>query len=59
MLDFKIGKIAEAEEEQDQDKNYGPVGLTTGGSNNFTLTRNLKLALSCRPTPLAYMFCIK
>ena len=29
MLDLKIGKIAE----QDQDKNYGPVGLTTGGSN--------------------------
>ena len=32
MLDLKIGKIAA--EEQDQDKNYGPVGLTTGGSNN-------------------------
>ena len=34
MLDLKIGKIAaEVVEEQDQDKNYGPVGLTTGGSN--------------------------
>ena len=30
MLDLKIGKIAAG---QDQDKNYGPVGLTTGGSN--------------------------
>ena len=32
VLDLKIGKIAEG---QDQDKNYGPVGLTTGGSNTF------------------------
>ena len=31
MLDLKIGKIAE--EEQDQDKNYGPVGLTTGAAD--------------------------
>ena len=29
ILYLKVGKIAE----QDQDKNYGPVGLTTGGSN--------------------------
>ena len=35
ILNMKIGKIAGAAvEEQDQDKNYGPVGLTTGGSNN-------------------------
>ena len=37
ILYLKVGKIAEAEAEeaeQDQDKNYGPVGLTTGGSNN-------------------------
>ena len=32
ILYLKVGKIAE-EEGQDQDKNYGPVGLTTGGSN--------------------------
>ena len=39
MLDLKIGKIAG----QDQDKNYGPVGLTTGGSNrNLVYNINFK-----------------
>ena len=35
MLDLKIGKIAG----QDQDKNYGPVGLTTGGSKRSQFAR--------------------
>ena len=38
MLNMKISKIAAVVEEQDQDKNYGPVGLTTGGSNFLTDT---------------------
>ena len=37
MLNMKISKIAAVVEEQDQDKNYGPVGLTTGVSNLFVL----------------------
>ena len=42
MLDLNIGKIAVAAEEQDQDKNYGPVGLTTGGSNSMSDDRGIQ-----------------
>ena len=38
MLDLKIGKIAG----QDQDKNYGPVGLTTGRSNSRSDDRQIQ-----------------
>ena len=39
MLDMKIGKIAA--EEQDQDKNYGPVDLTNGGSNMYSINNDI------------------
>ena len=49
-LALKVGKIGAAEE-QDQDKNYGSVGLKTGGSNIPLTDLEMSPMGSCKNTP--------